>query len=75
MQRSESVEIVSDLLYQAMFTVTRNGYSPKEVDAFIEELKDECRIWNQNYLELQRELQEIKERTRNGRDTGSKTGD
>lgn len=75
MQQSGSVEILSDLLYQAMFTVTKNGYSPKEVDAFIEELKDECRIWNRNYLELQRELQEIKEGTQNGRDAGPKTGD
>lgn len=74
MNQSENMETILDFLYQAMFTTTSKGYSPKEVDRFMEELKDECRAWNEKYLALQRELQEVKERSRNVGDAGRETG-
>lgn len=75
MDQAENMEALLDFLYQAMFTITSKGYSPKEVDMFIEELKDECRAWNEKYLELQRELQEMKERCKGVDDAGREAGD
>lgn len=80
MKQLKNMESLLDFVYQAMFTVTKKGYSPKEVDAFIEELKEECRMWDEKYQKLEeqfRQLQETvqKEGTVYGSDAGKKTGD
>lgn len=75
MNQSENMEPLLDFLYQAMFSISPKGYSPKEVDMFIEELKDECRTWNQKYMDLQKELQEAKEEIKNVDARDKETGD
>lgn len=80
MKQSKNMESLLDFVYQAMFTVTKKGYSPKEVDAFIEELKEECRMWDEKYQKLEEQFQQLqemiqKEGTVYGSDAGKKTGD
>ena len=65
MGQSENMDALLDFLYQAMFTIAPKGYSPKEVDMFIEELKDQCCVWSRKYTELQNELREMKEGRKN----------
>lgn len=56
MKQTEDEDALLDFIYQANFTITKKGYSPKEVDLFIEELKDECRMWNAKYREVAAQL-------------------
>lgn len=79
MEQSKNMESLLDFVYQAMFTVTKKGYSPKEVDAFIEELKEECRMWDEKYQKLEEQLHQLqeavqKEGTTYGSDAGKETG-
>lgn len=58
----------------------KKGYSPKEVDAFIEELKEKCRKCEEKYQELEQKflmLQDTvqKEEIAHGSAAGKKTGD
>lgn len=55
------MERIIDLVYQAMFTTTKNGYNPREVDSFLEQLKDECRNWNEKYNQLEQEVLRLRE--------------
>lgn len=54
------MEPVIDHVYQAMFTTTKNGYNPREVDRFLEQLKDELRLWNERYRLLEQEVQTLR---------------
>ena len=80
MKQSEDMESLLDFVYQAMFTVTKKGYSPKEVDAFIEELKEKCRKCEEKYQELEQKFMMLqdtvqKEEIAHGSASGKKTGD
>lgn len=74
MNNTEDMQPLLDFVYQAMFDTTKKGYSPKEVDAFIEKLKDECQVWNEKYKELQCQLQELKKNPQPVENSGEKEG-
>lgn len=71
----DNMESMMDRLYQTMFTIVPKGYSAKEVDMFIEEMKDECLRWNEKYMQVQIELWEMKERMKNAGAAGQEAGD
>lgn len=41
------MERLTDFIDQAAFTMNRKGYNPREVDRFLEQMKDLCREWDE----------------------------
>ena len=54
------METIMDLIHQAMFTTVKQGYDPREVDRFMEQLKDECRILEEKYRNLEQEVLQLR---------------
>lgn len=54
------MEKLIDMVDQAMFTTTQKGYNPREVDRFVEQLKDACRALAEEYRCMQTELQQLR---------------
>ena len=52
---------LNDLIHQQMFRTTKRGYNPRQVDAFMEQLKDQCRELEENYRSLVEELDQLRQ--------------